>query len=197
PEHSRAAQAGVFSKPQQRCLFPLVDDLDREQTIHSGQQARDDRERIAEHSSRHAAGDQQYHQQSRAGTTHRNLLSYRACEDHLVLFSGSGIRSRNLSNSSLTVNPPEPARATNSVTSCSNCRLRSASSCGILRSAINVPVPWCVSRKPRISSSRYARSTVFGLMARSTVTCRTVGSWSPGRRTPEAIPPCTWSMSWR
>src|SRR5260370_621303 len=33
---------------------------------------------------------------------------------------------------------------------------------------MKVPVPWCVVNIPRISSSRYARTTVFGLIARLT-----------------------------
>ena len=43
-------------------------------------------------------------------------------------------------------------------------------------SAMKVPVPCCESSTPRISNSRDARSTVFGLIARSTATCRTVGN---------------------
>jgi hypothetical protein len=52
---------------------------------------------------------------------------------------------------------------------------RSISARGTFFSGMQVPMPWCVSNTPRISNSRYARTPVFGLIARSTPTCRTVG----------------------
>src|SRR5262249_49988158 len=59
--------------------------------------------------------------------------------------------------------------------------------------ATKVPLPCSVVKTPWRSSSAYALMTVFGLTARSTARARTVGSCSPGRSLPEAIPYRTWS----
>ena len=66
---------------------------------------------------------------------------------------------------------------------------RSASWCrsegGASVLATNVPRPCRATTRPSRSRSRYAFATVFGLIARSATTSRTVGSWSPTSISPE------------
>ena len=51
----------------------------------------------------------------------------------------------------------------------------------------NEPTPRRVLRTPRRSSSPYTRATVFALTRRSTASCLTVGSRSPGRSAPATV----------
>ena len=65
-------------------------------------------------------------------------------------------------------------------------RRRSCSRGGWARAAVpqtNEPTPRRVSITPARSSSAYTRATVLALTLRSTASCRTVGSWSPGLQT--------------
>ena len=48
-----------------------------------------------------------------------------------------------------------------------------------------MPMPGRAATRPRCSSSLYALSTVFGLIARLATTSFTVGSWSPTSRSAE------------
>ena len=62
---------------------------------------------------------------------------------------------------------------------------------------MKVPVPCCVSRSPRTSSSLYALMTVLGFTDSCTARRRTVGSWSPAVSPPFAMANRIWDMIWR
>jgi hypothetical protein len=63
-----------------------------------------------------------------------------------------------------------------------------AASAGSAR-ATNVPNLPRVSTTPALSSSRYARATVFTAIFNSTASSRTVGKRVPGESLPSLIPP--------
>ena len=61
----------------------------------------------------------------------------------------------------------------------------------------NTPVPARPSTTPRVSRSRHARATVFGLTSAAAAASRTLGSRSPAAAAPDATASSTCSTSWR
>src|SRR3954447_118240 len=104
--------------------------------------------------------------------------------DHATLIAAAG-RTVSAKSAAIVSSSKPAARAlsTHVPSDVRSASIRSGSSGGRLLET-NVPWPRRPSTRPSRSSSRYALSTVFGLIARLATTSFTVGSWSPGCRIP-------------